>query len=117
MSDCQHVQHCIRRTTHRHDYRDGIFKSLAGQNLAGQQLVMYCLTEQMPIFLHCPLFCILSCHCGGIEQTHPHRFKAEDMVLAVYIPPQEPAPGKRGVLLNSSLVNFTGAIFPYSFKS
>jgi hypothetical protein len=30
-----------------------------------------------------------------IRQTHPKASIAEDMVFAVYIPPQAPAPGQR----------------------
>ena len=96
--DRQVVQHGVGRAAGRHDHRDRVLDRLARDDVARLQVLLDRLDQHAA---PTPRRCRLSPSSGdGHRASEPSRLMPsasndDDIVLAVYMPPHEPTPGRR----------------------
>ena len=92
--DGEQVQHGIRRTAERDDDGDGVLKRLLGEDVERLDAGCSMSTTAAPARRQSSIFAGEMAFCAELfGRLMPSASMARAMVLAVYMPPQEPAPG------------------------
>ena len=114
MRDREQVQHGVGRAADRHHDRDRVLERLARHDLARQEFAYG--PPRPALRPSCAALSAFSASSAAIVEEYgrlmPIASIAEDMVLAVYIPPQEPAPGQawRSTSSSSASLILCGAV-------